>query len=301
MATSVEDLGSYVITVSWDDGVLQLDAINNGLLLGSTGLTVICSPPVVTSSSATLSCITVGILPGATGDGQLATIDFTTVTEGKSTVVLGPATMLSTTSIALDVATTDGSITVVAATPTPTSTPANTPTPGPGVATFFCTDQAAVTTASGDNDGFELSSANACADDGLLAQDVATGTNNTSSCGDAGKDRHDFVDFQSSISGGDTIDGIEVGLDLAGDTNSYVCAQLSWDGGNSWTAAKFTFSLTPSETTHWLGSSTDTWGRSWSGGDTSNGNLVVRLTSVAITPNQNIRLDAVAVRIHYTP
>ncbi len=301
MATSVEDLGSYTITVIWNESILQFDAINNGSLLGSTGLTVICSPPIVTTNSATLSCLAVGLLSGATGDGQLATIDFTSVAEGKSPVALGPVTMLSTTSIALDVATTDGSITVVASTPTPTSTPTSTPTPASGVATFFCSDQAAVTTASGDNDGFELNSANACDNDGLLAQDTATGTNSTSSCGDTGKDRHDFFDFQSSISGGDTIDGIEIGLDLSGDTNSYVCAQLSWDAGNSWTAARFTFSLTPSETTHWLGGSTDTWGRTWSGGDTSNGNLAVRLTSVAIAPNQNIRLDAVAVRIYHTP
>lgn len=309
MATGVEDLGSYTITVNWDDdSVLQFVSIDNGPLLGSSGLSVICTPPIVDSNSATLSCDTLGLLPGASGDGVLATIDFTAVAEGKSAVTLDPVKLASTTSIEMSVTTTDGSITVELPTPTPTDTPTdtpppNTPTPPPLVATLFCTAQAPVTSNSGDNDGFELNPANACGDDGIFAQDIATGTNNTGNCSDAGKDRHDFTAFDigSMVAGGGTItvDGIELRLDVMGSANAYLCAELSWDDGSSWTAAKFTFGLSGSETTYWLGSPTDTWGHTWQSSDGSG--FRVRLTSVANIPNANVLLDAVEVRVYYTP
>jgi hypothetical protein len=288
MATTVEDLGSYTITVNWDDSILQIDSINNGSLLGSTGLTVICLPPVVTSNSATLSCITVGLLSGATGDGQLATIDFTSVGEGKSEITLDPVSVLSTTSLAMDVAVTNGDIFVIS--------------DGPHVGTFACTNNAPETSGSGDNDGFEINASDACTDDSSFALDAQTGTNNVSSCANAGKDRHVFSDFgiDDEVSGGDTIDGIELRLDVMGSASAYVCAELSWDGGNSWTSAQFTFGLGASETTRWLGSPTDTWGHAWSGGERSDGNFLVRVTSVANVPNANVFLDFVEVHVYYT-
>src|SRR4029079_3423992 len=80
-------------------------------------------------------------------------------------------------------------------TPTPTSTPTNTPTPTStpiAANTGFLSPSAnaAVTSSAGDNNGFEASPANAQVDGGGVAQDVNSGTNNSSSCTNNGKDKH---------------------------------------------------------------------------------------------------------------
>ena len=50
------------------------------------------------------------------------------------------------------------------------------------------TAQAAVTSGSGDNNGFQTNAANALLDDGLYAVDTNSGSNNNTSCTNAGKD-----------------------------------------------------------------------------------------------------------------
>jgi hypothetical protein len=285
-ATDLSALGQYDITVNWDDSILQYNSITNGGLLGSTGRTVICQPPDVTSNSVTLSCLTLGILPGVDGDGVLATLSFTGIAEGKSLVTLDPVSLQTILGVPLDVHTTHGDVDI---------------DDGSNVGMWTCSSNSPVTTSSGDNNGFESNAAAACADDSVFARDLNTGTNNTTTCSDAGKDRHIFEDFDIDVSGGDTIDGIEVRLDVKGDTAAYVCAELSWDGGSSWTPAKFTFGLGSTETTRWLGSPTDTWGHTWNGGgDWSNGNFRVRLTSVANVPNATVDLDYVEVHFYST-
>lgn len=194
-------------------------------------------------------------------------------------------------------------------TPTPTPTPDPTPTPTPGTTAWLnCTNNAAVTSGSGDNNGFErvaagINAAGACADGGDYAEDVNSGTNSSVACGNTGKDRHTFGGYNASsvVPAGSTINGIEVRLDawvdLASGTRK-MCVELSWDGGASWTATKITPNLTTAQASYILGSSTDTWGRSWSLAELAN--LRVRVTDLGGSIFRDFRLDWAAVRISYT-
>jgi len=167
------------------------------------------------------------------------------------------------------------------------------------------TAQAAVTSGSGDNDGFEISPTNAFADGGAYAEDDDSGTFDSQDCASVFRDRHRFYDYGFTIPSGATISGIEVRLDAwvyfwtVGDPK--MCVVLSWDGGTTWTSAKITANLTDSQATYILGSTSDTWGRTWSSGDFSNANFRVRITNVADSTLRNFRLDWVPVRVTYTP
>jgi hypothetical protein len=167
-----------------------------------------------------------------------------------------------------------------------------------------CTANAAVTTNSGDNNGYEGSPGNACADDALTATDANSGTGTSTLCTNTGKDRHIFYNYGASVPAGATINGIEVRLDAwasSATSSPFICAELSWDGGTTWTATKTTATLTTSQVTYILGTSSDTWGRTWSSGDFSNANFRLRLTDVASSTARTFDLDYAAVQITYTP
>jgi choice-of-anchor B domain-containing protein len=195
-------------------------------------------------------------------------------------------------------------------TPTNTSTPTHTPTatqtPSTGNTGFLSPNtNAAVTSSAGDNNGFEVSPSNAHADNGGIARDVNSGTNNNSSCTANSKDKHRFYDFNITLPGGATVKGIEVRLDAFADSASSapkICVQLSWNGGTTWTSAKQTSTLTTSEATYMLGNPTDTWGRTWTLANLSNTNFRVRVIDVASSSGATSRdfsLDWISVRVNY--
>jgi hypothetical protein len=164
--------------------------------------------------------------------------------------------------------------------------------------------QAAVTSGSGDNNGYQTNPANAFADDGLYAVDTNSGTGTSTSCTSTQKDRHRFYNYGFNIPAGAAIQGIEVRLNSRVDSTSgspRICVELSWNGGATWTAAKTSATLSTSETTYLLGGVTDTWGRTWASGDFSDANFRVRLTSVASSTSRDFSLDWVAVRVRYSP
>ncbi len=166
------------------------------------------------------------------------------------------------------------------------------------------TTNAAVTSNAGDNNGFEVGAVNAGADDNLYAVDNNSGTNTSTSCTANQKDKHRFYNYGISIPAGATIQGIEVQLNAKADSTTgapHFCVQLSWDGGVTWTATKSTATLSTTELAHLLGSTADTWGRTWSVGNFSNANFRVRLTSVASNTSRDFSLDWVAVRVSYQP
>ena len=146
----------------------------------------------------------------------------------------------------------------------------------------------------GDGDGFERNTTNAYSD----------GSGNAENRNGAG-DRHKFYGYDFSSLSGVVIDGIEVRLDwwLSDNvgTNS-MNAELSWDGGTSWTSAKSTTGEPESEQTLILGGGSDKWGRtSWSESDFSNSNFRVRITSNSTSSDRDFYLDWIPVRIYYTP
>jgi hypothetical protein len=168
-----------------------------------------------------------------------------------------------------------------------------------------CTATSTAADTGGDNNGYELLALNACGDDLLFASDVNTGTNNTVSCTDAGKDRHRFWDFGLGVPAVvSAVTGIQVRTDIGMNNNggtSQLCVQLSWDGGTTWTAAKSAALTTSVTTTYTLGGAADTWGRTWTGANFSNANFRVRLIDVTSQPNKNFFLEYLAVQVSYTP
>lgn len=204
----------------------------------------------------------------------------------------------------------------ITSTPTVTLTPSNTPTaintPSPtstlsaGNTGFLSAGtNAAQTSSSGDNNGFEVNASNAHTDSGGVAQDVNSGTNSNASCTANSKDKHRFYDFNISLPVGATVKGIEVRLDAFADSTSSspkMCVQLSWNGGTTWTSAKQTPTLTTSEATYILGGPKDTWGRTWTLANLSNANFRVRVIDVASSSGATSRdfsLDWISVRVSY--
>ncbi len=109
---------------------------------------------------------------------------------------------------------------------------------------------------------------------------------------------HSFTSHSFTVPGGNSIVGIEVKLELSGTTAAgTVGAELSWNGGNNWTSLKASPTLTTSDAVISLGSPADTWGRSWTIGEFSNANFVVRLTGA---PSANtVKVDEMQVRVYY--
>ena len=162
----------------------------------------------------------------------------------------------------------------------------------------------AVTSGSGDNNGYEVFPENAFANDSIFAVDNNSGTNKNTSCTSDRKDRHVFSNYGFSIPSGATITGIEVRADARVDGTAgapKLCVQISWDGGTTWTAVKSTPTLTTSEATYLLGSTSDTWGRTWASGDFTDMNFRIRVTDVAGNNSRDFSLDWLAVRVLYQP
>jgi thermitase len=154
----------------------------------------------------------------------------------------------------------------------------------------------------GDGNGFQLNPANAHTNDGSFAVDANSGSGTSTSCTSSSKDKHVFRDYAFSIPSGSTIKGIEVRLDARVDSTSgspRICAQLSWNGGSSWTAAKSTATLGVAEGTHVLGGATNTWERTWAVADFSNANFRVRVIPVSSSTSRDFSLEWVAVRVHH--
>jgi hypothetical protein len=193
------------------------------------------------------------------------------------------------------------------ATRTPRSTPgaSATPTSAPGNTGFLSPNaNTPVTAQAGDNNGFEATPANGQANDSTFAVDTNSGTSTELSCTARGKDKHVYFNYNLSLPGGATIQGLEVRLDARVDSSSNapkMCVELSWDGGVSWTTPKSTSTLTTSEGTYTLGGPADTWGHVWQTGQLSNANFRVRITNVASSTARDFSLDWVAVNVHFLP
>jgi hypothetical protein len=173
-----------------------------------------------------------------------------------------------------------------------------------------CVSNAADTTTAGDNNGYEGTPANACANDSVFATDTSSGTSTTASCGsgaapDATKDRHQFWGFVTGVPGTVTsIDGIQVRADLkenntTGTTN--LCAQLSWDGGGTWTTMQSQAVTVAAETTYTFGGTSNLWGRTWTPTQLNAPNFRVRIIDASTLATKVFSLDYVALSVTYTP
>ena len=191
-------------------------------------------------------------------------------------------------------------------TPTATFTPTPTNTPIPVLSTGLLAPsaQAAVTSGAGDNNGYQTNPTNAFVDDSLFAIDANSGSATGTSCTGTGKDKHNFYNYNFNLPQTAVVQGIQVRLDARADATGgspRICVQISWDGGATWTTAKQTPTLTTTEATYVLGSSSDTWGHTWTLDDLTNANFRIRIIDVASNTSRDFRLDYVAVDVTYQP
>ena len=144
----------------------------------------------------------------------------------------------------------------------------------------------------GDGDGYELNPSNAFADGSGYASNL-----------NGDDDRHRFYNYGFAIHSACAISGIEVRLDWWLDAtggNNSMDVELSWDAGTSWTVAKTDSSESTTEHTVTLGSSSDTWGRTWSVSDFTDANFRVRATMNGSGGRDHF-LDWIPVKVHYAP
>lgn len=163
---------------------------------------------------------------------------------------------------------------------------------------------AAVTTNSGDNNGYQTNPANAYTDNASFAVDTDSGTGTSNLYTSTQKDRHTFSGFGFNIPTGATIQGIQVRLDAKTDNTNgspTIYVELSWDGGVTWTAAQSTGSLAKNERTYTLGGTSNSWGHTWNAAEFSSTNFRVRVTDVATNTSRDFSLDYIAVNVTYLP
>lgn len=173
-----------------------------------------------------------------------------------------------------------------------------------------CVSNAADVSGAGDNNGYQTSPASACASDNVYAVDPSSGTDITSSCGAGAvpsttKDRHRFWGNVFGLPGAVTrIDGIRVQADVMLDAvtgTTTLCAQLSWNGGTTWTTIKTLPMTVVAETTYVFGATNDTWGRTWLLSELSTTNFRVRIIDASTVATRIFSLDYLAVSVTYAP
>ncbi len=184
--------------------------------------------------------------------------------------------------------------------PTPTRTPAPVTSSG----YLAPSANAPVTTSAGDNNGYQTRPTSAYLADGVFAVDPSSGTGTGTTCTGNGKDKHLFYNYNFKLPVTASIKGILVQVKAKVSSASSapkICAQISWDGGVTWTTAKTTSTLTTANIIYTLGTATDTWGRTWAQGDFSNTNFRVRIIDMASSTARTFSLDSIAVNVSYQP
>jgi hypothetical protein len=141
-------------------------------------------------------------------------------------------------------------------------------------------------TGTGDPQNQWSNGANAYVSDGVYASETTA------------SESQSYDSFGYNINSGNTITGIEVKLEASAVTGTgTIEVALSWDGGTTTTATKATPELSNTDTVYTLGGSSDTWGRSWSPSDFTDGNFRVRIIGQPSGGN-TLQVDAITVRIH---
>jgi hypothetical protein len=154
----------------------------------------------------------------------------------------------------------------------------------------------------GDNNGYETARASLLgAPDGAVASDANSGTANSTACTSTARDR-EVTSGHAFGTLGSTILGIQV--QLRGRVNQSnksprFCVQLSWDGGTSWTTGQTTTNLTTSLATYTLGSTSDTWGHTWTAAQLGAASFRVRVIDLANATSKTFFLDSVGVAVTY--
>lgn len=187
----------------------------------------------------------------------------------------------------------------------------------PHVPTVFATDTGAKTTTTmtavasnaGDNNGFETTYGTNTPKDTTTQnsagiESLNSGSAASSNCAlpNSSSDQEDFSTFNFSVPSNATIKGIAVAVrghyDSTSGTNTF-CSFLSPDGGTSWTAGQNTSDVNTSDVTNTLGSSSDTWGRTWSPTEFNNTNFKLRVMPLVSSTARDAFIDFMTVTVYY--
>lgn len=175
--------------------------------------------------------------------------------------------------------------------------------PNAGLNTGYLSPTSNAADSGGDGNGFDSNPTRAYSQNNSFAVDNNSGNGNGTNCTGADKDKHRFYNYGFSLPSGATINGISVRLDAKVDNQTgspFMCVQMSWDGGTTWTSAKSTSTLNTTVATYYLGSSSDTWGRTWNDTNFANSNFRVRVIDVASNTSRAFSLDWVAINVYYS-
>jgi hypothetical protein len=158
----------------------------------------------------------------------------------------------------------------------------------------------------GDGNGYQRNPSNACASGGGSAVDPSTGaTGRSSDCADPQNDRHVFWGYVFGLPVTVTsIDGIAIRADVSLNNNGgddYLCIELSWNGGSSWTAAQRVQLPNSTFRTYSFGGPTSTWGRAWAVSELSSTAFRIRVTNATSHPTKTYNLDYLAAQVFFTP
>ncbi len=155
----------------------------------------------------------------------------------------------------------------------------------------------------GDGNGYEGTASNAYTNNNSYATDTNSGSGTGTNCTGSDKDKHRFYDYGINVPSGTTVNGIQVQINAKVDSTTgspFICVQLSWDGGTTWTSAKSTSNLTTSNAAYTLGTSADNWGHTWSSSELADTNFRVRVIDVSSNTSRDFSLDYVGVKTYYT-
>lgn len=100
-----------------------------------------------------------------------------------------------------------------------------------------------------------------------------------------------------------TVDSILIkveGFVTSTSTRSQFKVELSWDGGTSWTAAKYSTQLQTAVDVHEFGGA-DAWNHTFTPSELSNANFKVRVSCDLATSTNDARIDYVKANVFYTP
>jgi hypothetical protein len=84
----VTDLGAFEFVLTFSGDVLEVERIEQGTFLGSSGREVFCGDATVDTNALRFACATLGETPrqGAEGEGVVAIVYFSTKAEGQSNI-----------------------------------------------------------------------------------------------------------------------------------------------------------------------------------------------------------------------
>jgi general secretion pathway protein D len=122
LATDVSDLFSFQFDLSFDPALLRATDVREGAFLPSGGTTFFV-PGVIDNNAGTITFTTdslIGAIPGVSGNGAIAEIEFQALAPGSSSVSFSNTILLNSGSSVLDAVAVDGVVNISdAVTPIP--------------------------------------------------------------------------------------------------------------------------------------------------------------------------------------